>query len=131
MKHAILLTLLSLFTTAALAQASVELTTNTSNPEQIKLVADSFERTLYVFDPDMGQAVPQCAGDCAERWPPYTLTPAEVASLKAPLGAIVRANGMSQLTIDGRPVYTFFQDRIAGDDLGEGLGGVWHAVKAN
>ena len=105
------------------------LTTIVQNDEKENLVADNFERTLYVFDLDQGAAAPKCAGDCAEVWPPYILTPAEAAQLKAPLGSIVRANKKLQLTYAGRPVYSYIFDRTKGDDHGDGIGGVWHYIE--
>ena len=38
------------------------------------LLTDSFLKTLYVFDLDLGQASPKCSGDCALIWPPYLVT---------------------------------------------------------
>ncbi len=85
--------------------------------------------TLYVFDPDQGRPAPACAADCAEKWPPILLTPEEEANLKIPgLGSIKRANGLSQLTYKGRPLYTYFADRIPGHAKGDGLGNVWHVA---
>lgn len=96
---------------------------------QKEILADSFSRTLYVFDPDQGSEKPVCIGVCAEKWPPYALTAAEAASLQAPLGSIAREGGLTQLTYNGRPVYTFFLDRVVSDIKGDGLGGVWHLIE--
>jgi len=117
------------FGSVVFADDSRPLTTVTTNEEGESLVADSIGKTLYVFDPDMNQAVPQCVGDCAEQWPPYVLTTDEAAGLQSPLGKITRANNKIQLTYNGRPVYAFALDRIKGDDLGDGLGGVWHYIE--
>jgi predicted lipoprotein with Yx(FWY)xxD motif len=93
------------------------------------LVTDSFRRTLYVFDPDKGAATPQCNEKCAETWPPLTITAAEAGQLdNARLTTIVRTTGLVQLQFDGRPVYTFNQDRLPGDIKGNGLGNVWHVI---
>jgi predicted lipoprotein with Yx(FWY)xxD motif len=118
-----------LFGSVVFADDSRPLTTVSTNDEGESLVADSIGKTLYVFDPDMNQATPKCVGDCAEQWPPYVLTAAEAAGLQSPLGSVARANNKIQLTYNGRPVYTFALDRIKGDDLGDGLGGVWHYIE--
>lgn len=107
------------------------LTTTVTNEEGDMLVADSFSRTLYVFDLDQNKPAPVCAGDCAELWPPYILTPDEVTGLQAPLGSIARTNGKMQLTYDGRPVYTYAFDRKEGDDMGNGIGNVWHYISVD
>lgn len=115
----------------AAAPATPPLTTIVVNKDSENMVADSIGKTLYVFDLDQNQPAPTCVGDCAELWPPYILTVDEVAGLQAPLGAIERANKKMQLTYNGRPVYTYGFDRIQGDELGDGIGGVWHYVEAH
>lgn len=124
-----LVTLVSGFAFAG-ATTPVELIKEVRNVEQEALVADSFGKTLYVFDPDQGQAAPKCAGDCAEVWPPYLVNAGDAAGLIPPLATIDRANGKKQLTYKGRPVYTYIFDRTVGDDKGDGLGGVWHYIEA-
>ncbi|MGZ3769651.1 MAG: COG4315 family predicted lipoprotein [Bdellovibrio sp.] len=125
----------SLFFTMNIASAicpvPAPLTTVATNSGGQKIVADSNGKTLYVFDPDLNQTVPTCKVDCAEVWPPYLITEDESLHLSQPLGSIVRHNKKIQLTYAGRPVYTFAYDRINGNDLGNGLGGVWHTIKVN
>lgn len=104
------------------------LVTGVTNARGQNVLADSFSRTLYVFDPDQGSQSSKCVADCAEVWPPYLLSATEASTLAAPLGSVTRANKKLQLTINGRPVYTFASDRTKGDDRGDGLGGVWHVV---
>lgn len=108
---------------------TTNLTTVVTNDENEQLVADSFERTLYVFDVDQGSNTSKCVADCAEVWPPYIVTAAEAATLQAPLGTVIRANKKLQLTYNGRPLYTYILDRQKGDDHGDGLGGVWHYIE--
>ncbi len=105
------------------------LTTISINEEGEKLLADSRGNTLYVFDLDLNQATSKCNSACAEVWPPYLLTADEVADLKAPLGAITRDNGKSQLTYEGRAVYSYSFDRGVAADAGDGIGGVWHYIE--
>lgn len=90
-------------------------------------IQTAFNQSLYTFDPDIGAATPTCTGTCAEKWPPYVITSAEVASLpSSDYGTIARANGLLQVTYKGNPLYTFYQDRNQANALGDGLGGVWH-----
>jgi predicted lipoprotein with Yx(FWY)xxD motif len=76
----------------------------------------------------MGKPNPVCTGDCAEIWPPYILSADEAKDLQAPLGSIERANKKIQLTYNDRPVYIYAFDRMAGDDMGDGIGNVWHYI---
>ena len=129
MKHALLLSLMILIPNLSYAQAAPELTTVVQNDENENLLADSFSKTLYVFDVDQGSGTSNCTGDCAEVWPPYVLTSEEAATLQAPLGSVARQNGSLQLTHNDRPVYTYIFDRVKGDEKGDGLGGVWHYIE--
>ncbi len=128
-------TLISLAAIAALADnppaptTPPPLTTVVQNDEAENLLADRFNRTLYVFDLDQNQTSPMCNAACAELWPPYILTTAEVAGVKAPFGSIMRASQKAQLTYNGRPVYTYGFDRKEGDDQGDGIGNVWHYIE--
>ncbi|MBC7464652.1 MAG: hypothetical protein H7256_01550 [Bdellovibrio sp.] len=130
MKQLILGFALALSAQTVLAEVTVTpLTTVTHNDENESLLADSFGKTLYVFDPDQGSKSSVCIGDCAEAWPPYIVTAAEAKNLVAPLAVIERANKKLQLTYEGRPVYTYILERNPGQDLGDGIGGVWHYVE--
>lgn len=100
-----------------------------ANDEGKKLLVDSRGNTLYVFDVDQGQAGSACSSTCAEIWPPYLLKSEEATDLQAPLGRINRGNRMVQLTYNGRPVYTYAFDRTLVDDIGNGVGGVWHYIE--
>ena len=42
-----------------------------------------------------------------------------------------KANGDSQVTYDGRPLYHFAGDAKPGDTNGQGVGSVWFAVTAD
>lgn len=106
-----------------------ELVTIITNGNGEHLLADSIGKTLYTFDSDIGQKTSTCAGDCAEIWPPILITADEALKIKSPLGTIVRANKKKQLTHNGKPVYLYAFDRVAGDEFGDGIGGVWHRIK--
>jgi len=100
------------------------------NGAPAKILASSFQQTLYIFDPDAAAGKPSCNAKCAEVWPPITLSAEEVAGLAghADLGVQARDNGLQQLTYKGMPVYQFNLDRVAGDIKGDGIGGVWHII---
>ena len=77
-----------------------------------------------------------CTGSCASVWPPLLTT--KKAKLKAgpairaaKLGRIKRPDGRYQVTYFGFPLYRYAGDSKAGETKGEGLGGIWFAVKTN
>jgi predicted lipoprotein with Yx(FWY)xxD motif len=85
--------------------------------------------TLYTFDNDSnGQSA--CNEGCVENWPPFTVDAGEEATAGAgvggELGTITRADGDTQVTYNGAPLYYYGGDQAAGDATGDGLGGVWH-----
>jgi predicted lipoprotein with Yx(FWY)xxD motif len=90
-------------------------------------------RTLYVFAadvPNSGRSA--CTGSCLTYWPPV-LVPAvpKASGVAGKLGTIPAAGGKRQLTIDGRPLYTYVGDSATGDTNGQGLnlsGGLWWVV---
>jgi predicted lipoprotein with Yx(FWY)xxD motif len=81
-------------------------------------------RTLYLFDadkPNSGRSA--CTGDCLNDWPPVLVTGAtpKIMGVTGTLGSIRAADGGKQLTIDGRPLYTFAGDRASGDVNGQAV----------
>ena len=89
-------------------------------------------RTIYWFAIDT-PAKSNCSGTCATFWPPVTGKPtaAASASLTGKWGTITRADGTTQATYDGHPLYTYKGDTAAGQDGGNGLnisGGLWWAM---
>ncbi len=85
--------------------------------------------SLYSFDPDIGNAKPACNAVCAEKWPPVIIENEKDIQGNPRLGSITRESGLQQLTIDEKPVYTYYFDRHLGDVKGDGLGYVWHLVE--
>ncbi len=94
------------------------------------IVANRDGRTLYVFDNDT-DGVSNCADQCAVNWPPVLAagSPIAAGSIDATkLATITRADGGTQVTYFGRPLYHFAADAAKGDVLGQGVGGVWHVI---
>jgi len=95
------------------------------------VLADSAGMTLYVYVDDLlTTSSNACTGDCAHDWPPALVSGKVQAArgITGQLGTIVRSNGTHQLTMDGRPLYTFAGDRSRGDLRGNGIGNVWWAM---
>ncbi|MFI7354093.1 SCO0930 family lipoprotein [Streptomyces avidinii] len=94
-------------------------------------VTDSEGFTLYRFDKDTPKPPKSnCEGDCAATWPAVSAEGASVSAGidAALLGSVERSDGTKQLTVAGWPVYRYAKDAKAGDALGEGVGGTWHAL---
>ena len=67
-----------------------------------------------------------CSGACAQAWPPVTTTgtPKASGAVKASLlGTTKRADGSSEVTYAGHPLYTFAGDTQAGQTNGQGSNG--------
>jgi predicted lipoprotein with Yx(FWY)xxD motif len=82
--------------------------------------------TVYLFEGDKG-ATSSCSGACATAWPPVIGKPQASGSTRpAALGTITRADGTTQVTYSGHPLYFFVKDVNDGDP-GDAYG---EAVKA-
>ena len=67
-----------------------------------------------------------CTGSCTSIWVPLTLsmgqsTPTGTAGIESKLGVVQRPDGSTQVTFDGKPLYTFAQDSGPGVVSGNGL----------
>ncbi|WP_433576636.1 hypothetical protein [Nocardia brasiliensis] len=90
-------------------------------------------RAVYRFDKDTARPpASNCAGGCAAKWPPVPAQRGHAIYVTGVdpqfVGFVERADGACQVTIAGWPVYFFAADTKPGDLLGQGVGGVWHAV---
>jgi predicted lipoprotein with Yx(FWY)xxD motif len=139
--------LLAVLAIAALALASLSAIASsaTSKPATVKtgtsslgrIVVDGQSHTLYVFQKDKG-AKSACSGVCAQNWPPLLTKGAPKAgpSAKASLlGTTKRADGTTQVTYNGHPLYTFAGDgNKPGSTNGQGFnafGALWYVVGTN
>ena len=91
---------------------------------------------LYTFSHDpRGRS--SCSGACAKAWPPFRVkrTPSAGPGAKASLlGTVRRADGTTQATYAGRPLYYYVGDTKAGQILCQHVsqfGGLWLVVRAN
>ena len=96
------------------------------------VLATAAGRTLYWFAKDTSTQS-NCNGSCATYWPPVLGTPTAAAGTSLPhgFGTIKRADGQTQATYDGHPLYTYTGDTAAGQINGNGLnasGGLWWAA---
>jgi predicted lipoprotein with Yx(FWY)xxD motif len=113
-------------TTLAASGAKTDLSIATTSLGPI--VVDSSGMTLYVYARDTGTTA-TCTGACAKAWPPAGGSGTPSAS--GDITGKVTVNDTGQLVLDGHPLYTYAADKAAGDVNGQGVGGVWSAVKAD
>jgi predicted lipoprotein with Yx(FWY)xxD motif len=94
------------------------------------VIANGAGMTLYVFVDDLLTSAPSaCIGDCHNDWPPALARGhVRVASgITGRIGTIDRFGQGRQLTMDGRPLYTFSGD-TPGELRGNGIGNIWWAM---
>ena len=103
-----------------------------SNDELGDFLVDAEGMTLYLFTNDE-EGVSNCADDCTENWPPFTVRPVEILTagtgIEGELATIERADGGMQVTYNGMPLYFFAEDAAPGDTTGQGRGDVWWVVE--
>jgi predicted lipoprotein with Yx(FWY)xxD motif len=104
----------------------------TASTSKGTVLTDAQGRTIYWFAIDT-PTKSNCSGTCATYWPPVTGTPSAAASASLPgkWGTITRADGTTQATYDGHPLYLYKGDTAAGQVGGNGLnisGGLWWAM---
>ena len=117
---------------ATLSVASVKVASGTKNTAH-QLLVNAKGLPVYLLTGD-SSSKPLCKGSCLTYWPAVT------SSSKPTLGkgvtgkvALWKHNGISQVTLNGHPLYTYAQDS-KGAALGQGLksfGGVWEVMQAS
>lgn len=92
---------------------------------------------LYLFETDTRGRPSRCYGICAIQWPPLVVPKGVSRPVAGPgieaglLGTAPRADGSSQITYNGWPLYLWPPDRTPGTATGQALtnaGGRWYVV---
>lgn len=102
-----------------------------------KVLAAADGHTLYSTVAEKGGNI-YCVGSCTTFWKPLMATSAQEkavhGSFSAKLGVVKRPDGGSQLTFDGRPLYTFAEEgahQLKGNGFKDNFQGtqfVWKAA---
>jgi len=106
------------------------------------VLVDAKGRTLYASDQEGAGKLLCTTSDCTAIWSPVTIaagkTPSGPAQLSGKLSVVTRPDGASQVTLNGKPLYTFSFDHAPGDVAGNGqkdsFGGTnftWHVATAS
>jgi predicted lipoprotein with Yx(FWY)xxD motif len=105
----------------------------TGESGESEVLFDAQGQALYLYTPDADRpadAPPTCVDECATAWPPLLTDGAPVAGAGVDgsrLGTVIRADGTTQVTYGGQPLYLFASDQ-PGTTTGQGVGGVWFLV---
>jgi predicted lipoprotein with Yx(FWY)xxD motif len=92
-----------------------------------KVLVDANGMALYTSNRDAG-GMPACDGACTTFWKPLTVasgTPT-AASGAGKVSVVTRADGMRQVEVNGKPVYTFTQDspgKVTGNGVSDAFAG--------
>jgi len=97
---------------------------------QGNVLTDANGKTLYYFSKDVA-GTSACTGNCLDTWPIYSKANFKVdPTLTATdFNTITRADGGTQITYKGWPLYYYKSDVAAGDVKGENVGGIWFVAK--
>lgn len=96
-----------------------------------EVLTDGDGGTLYLFTLDSEDAS-VCEGECLEAWPILEGEPEAGDGVDAGLiGSFERADGTTQASYAGHPLYYFSGDTGAGDLTGQGVEGVWWVLDAS
>jgi predicted lipoprotein with Yx(FWY)xxD motif len=104
----------------------------------MSVLATSSGQTLYASDQEKGKVLCRSSA-CVAVWKPLTLSaeqkPTSSGGVAAHLGTVKRQDGSRQVSLDGRPLYTFSFDHSAGQVNGDGQNDsfdgtdfTWHAA---
>jgi predicted lipoprotein with Yx(FWY)xxD motif len=119
-------------TTTADSGGEVETIKTAKGEHGTYLVADS-GKAVYLWEKDTG-TTSMCTGACATAWPPVTTSgpaKAEDGANAAMLGTTKRADGTTQVTYNGHPLYYFQGDTAPGQTNGQGskgFGAGWYVL---
>jgi predicted lipoprotein with Yx(FWY)xxD motif len=127
--------LLPLLVTTTLASASgayaADIVAKVGSSSLGQIVVNGKGMSAYYFNMDKAHSgVSACSGVCSANWPAIltsTLKP-HVAGISGTVGSIPLKGGKHQVTINGRPLYTFAFDKAVGQVKGQGAQGVWYVI---
>jgi predicted lipoprotein with Yx(FWY)xxD motif len=130
-------------TTAAGTTATAAAGTDTISVQSVgglDALVDADGNALYFNDQDTKGKI-ACTDECASIWLPATSgsgqPSSDDSSVEAKLGVITSPDGSSQITYEGKPLYTFTEDtpgQVTGDGFTDSFAGVtftWTAATSN
>jgi len=135
---AVTLALVASMTAMAIASSSTSINSASNSKLGEKVLVNSKGHTLYVLSPETTHHLLCSSAECLKFWPPLTASSKSKVKLGSgvhgTVGIFHRSNGISQVTLNGHPLYTFVKDTKGGEANGqnfEGFGGTWHVVSTS
>src|SRR6266516_6916644 len=99
-----------------------------------KVLVDAKGFALYSPVQERGGTI-RCTGTCAAIWLPLTVKGSPTAASGLALGTVMRPDGKTQVTFDGKPLYRFAEDNspksVNGNGVSDNFGGksfTWHVA---
>jgi len=127
--------------TVAACGARATAGTTTVGTKQIggvgKALVDASGMALYTNDQEASGMV-LCNGTCTSVWRPLTIAHGSPTGTTGggALGVLTRSDGTRQVTLNGKPLYTFYLDqpgKVTGNSFRDSFGGqhfTWHVALA-
>ncbi len=106
-------------------------TVKTASGSRGTILVDANGMTLYHLGGEQGGKFICTSSACTAIWHPLTVTAGSTPSGEVgSLGTVKRPEGVTQVTYNGTPLYTFAQDRAAGETNGQGIKdvGTWTVI---
>ncbi len=95
------------------------------------ILVDGKGMTLYLFTKDAPNTS-NCTGQCLAAWPPLLGKPTAGKGVDATkLGSFTRADGSTQASYNGWPLYYWQADAKPGDVTGQKVNNVWFVLDKN
>ncbi len=92
------------------------------------ILVDGKGMTLYLFTKDTPNAS-NCTGQCLVAWPPLLGKPTAGTGVDdSKLGSFTRADGRTQASYNGWPLYYWQADGKPGDVTGQNVNSVWFVL---
>ena len=104
------------------------------HPVYGRILTSASGRVIYLFTNDEPNQS-NCVDGCADLWPPVPMpageTPIGGEGVTGALGTIARADGITQVTYEGMPLYYYAPDTDPLAATGHGVNNVWFLVHAD
>jgi predicted lipoprotein with Yx(FWY)xxD motif len=99
-----------------------------------RVLVDSKGFALYSPAQEKGGTI-RCTAGCVSIWVPLTVKGSPKAGSGLNLGTVMRPDGKTQVTFDGKPLYRFAEDNspksVSGNGVSDNFGGksfTWHVA---
>jgi predicted lipoprotein with Yx(FWY)xxD motif len=125
-------------TSTTSAPATTGTAVSVKSIDGMNVLVDSQGKALYAAQQETGTKLLCTMSACTSFWKPLTTTSSKptAGSGAGTIGTVKRPDGTMQVTVGGKPVYTFAEDspgKLGGNNFSDDFGGqhfTWHAVLA-